>query len=85
VAREASVSAIVHRVREEGPAGATVVRGNRKTRSKQPFPPPGILRLSEDWPLVIEVVDSEKKVNAMLPILDEMIAEVSSPSRGSTW
>jgi PII-like signaling protein len=32
-----------------------------------------ILRLSEDLPLVIEIVDSEEKINAFLPLLDEMM------------
>jgi len=33
-----------------------------------------ILRLSEDLPLVIEIVDSEERINAFLPVLDEMMS-----------
>jgi PII-like signaling protein len=33
-----------------------------------------ILRLSEDLPLVIEIVDSEEKINEFLPVLDEMMS-----------
>ncbi len=34
-----------------------------------------ILRLSEDLPIVVEIVDSEEKIQAFLPVLDEMVSE----------
>lgn len=67
--------AIVHRVREQGLAGATVLRGIEGFGASSRIHTARILRLSEDLPLVIEVVDAEEKINALIPILDEMIAE----------
>lgn len=67
--------AIVHRVREQGLAGATVIRGIEGFGASSRIHTARILRLSEDLPLVIEVVDREEKINAFLPILDEMLAD----------
>lgn len=67
--------AIVHRLREEGLAGATVLRGIEGFGASSRIHTARILRLSEDLPLVIEVVDDEEKINAFLPALDEMITE----------
>ncbi|MEW6473833.1 MAG: DUF190 domain-containing protein [Actinomycetota bacterium] len=67
--------AIVHRVREQGLAGVTVLRGIEGFGASSRIHTARILRLSEDLPLVIEVVDAEEKVNALIPILDEMIDE----------
>ena len=65
--------AIVLRARELHLAGATVLRGPMGFGHSSRLHTAKILRLSEDLPLVIEIVDSEEKVNAFLPVLDGMI------------
>jgi uncharacterized protein len=67
--------AIVERVREEGLAGATVIRGMEGFGAHSVLHTTRILRLSEDLPIVIEIVDSAEKIDAILPALDEMVAE----------
>ncbi|HLH79056.1 MAG TPA: DUF190 domain-containing protein [Chthonomonas sp.] len=68
-------AAIVERARQEGLAGATVLEGivgyganSRIHRSK-------ILDLSTDLPIRIEIIDQPERINAFLPILDEMVQE----------
>ena len=65
--------AIVLAARERGLAGATVIRGPMGYGASSRLHTAKILRLSEDLPLVIEIVDSEEKINAFLPVLDPMI------------
>lgn len=65
--------AIVLKARESGLAGATVVRGPMGFGHSSHLHTAKILRLSEDLPLVIEMVDSEDKINAFLPVLDAMM------------
>ena len=67
--------AIVERVREEGLAGATVLRGIEGFGRTSRLHTARILRLSEDLPILIEIIDTEEKISAILPALDEMIAE----------
>jgi uncharacterized protein len=67
--------AIVRRVREEGLAGATVLRGLEGFGAHSRLHTSRILRLSEDLPVVIEIVDSAEKIDAILPALDEMVEE----------
>lgn len=67
--------AIVHRLREEGLAGATVLRGIEGFGAHSRLHTARILRLSEDLPLVIEVVDRAERIDSILPILDEMVTE----------
>ena len=67
--------AIVQRLREEGLAGATVIRGIEGFGAKSHLHTSRILRLSEDLPLLIEVVDDGARIDAVLPMLDEMIAD----------
>ncbi len=67
--------AIVQRAREEGLAGATVVRGIEGFGAKSHLHTSRILRLSEDLPLVIEIVDTDERIEALLPILDEMVED----------
>lgn len=67
--------AIVERVREEGLAGATVVRGIEGFGADSRLHTSRILRLSEDLPVVIEIVDTEEQVARVLPLLDEMVGE----------
>ncbi|MEO8470052.1 MAG: DUF190 domain-containing protein [Chloroflexota bacterium] len=66
--------AIVHLLRERGLAGATVLRGIEGFGAKQHLHTTRILRLSEDLPVLIEVVDAEDRIRAILPELDEMVA-----------
>ena len=54
-------------------AGATVLRGPMGFGASSRLHTTKILRLSEDLPLVIEIVDSEDKINGFLPTLDQMM------------
>jgi len=65
--------AIVLKAREQHLAGATVLRGSMGFGASSRLHTAKILRLSEDLPLVIEIVDSEEKINAFLPMLDGMM------------
>jgi len=65
--------AIVLKAREMHLAGATVLRGPMGFGKSRRLHTAKILRLSMDLPLVIEIVDSEQKVNEFLPVLDEMM------------
>jgi hypothetical protein len=67
--------AIVQRVRAEGLAGATVLRGIEGFGADSRMHTSRILRLSEDLPVVIEIVDTEENIDRVLPELDEMVAE----------
>jgi uncharacterized protein len=67
--------AIVERVRNEGLAGATVIRGLEGFGAHSRLHTSRILRLSEDLPVVIEIVDSEEQIERVLPALDEMVSE----------
>jgi uncharacterized protein len=65
--------AIVLKAREMHLAGATVLRGPMGFGHSSRIHTTKILRLSQDLPIVIEIVDSEEKFNAFLPVLDGMI------------
>ncbi len=65
--------AIVMKARESQLAGATVLRGPMGFGKSSHLHTAKILRLSMDLPIVIEIVDGEEKVNAFLPVLDEMM------------
>jgi hypothetical protein len=67
--------AIVHRVREAGGAGATVLRGIEGFGAHSRIHTARILRLSEDLPIVIEIVDTAERIDALIPALDEMIED----------
>src|SRR3977135_511328 len=64
---------IVLKARERKLAGATVLRGPMGFGKSSHLHTTKILRLSMDLPIVIEIVDSDEKVNAFLPVLDEMM------------
>ena len=66
--------AIVLKAREKHLAGATVLRGPMGFGPSSRLHTAKILRLSEDLPLVIEIVDAEEKINDFLPILDKMMS-----------
>ncbi len=65
--------AIVLKARELQMAGATVLRGPMGFGKSSHLHTAKILRLSMDLPIVIEIVDSDEKVNAFLPVFDEMM------------
>ncbi len=69
--------AIVRKVRELGLAGATVWRGVEGFGARSHIHTAKILRLSEDLPMLIEIVDSEEKIRAALPAIDALIEEGS--------
>ncbi len=66
--------ALVLRARELHLAGATVLRGLMGFGKSSHLHTAKILRLSTDLPLVIEIVDSEERINAFLPELQKMVA-----------
>ena len=65
---------IVVRAREMQLAGATVTRGAMGFGRSSRLHTTKILRLSEDLPLVIEIVDSEEKINLFLPVLETIMS-----------
>ena len=65
--------AIVLKARELHLAGATVLRGPMGFGHNSRLHTTKILRLSNDLPLVIEIVDAQEKIDAFLPILDAMM------------
>jgi PII-like signaling protein len=67
--------AIVLKARELGLAGATVLRGSMGFGAGSRIHTAKLLRLSEDLPLVIEIVDGREKIDALLPHLDDLAPE----------
>ena len=67
--------AIVLKAREQGLAGATVLRGLMGFGKHSVLHTAKILRLSEDLPMLIEIVDSREKIDKFLPVLSEMIGD----------
>lgn len=67
--------AIVETLRRQGLAGATVLRGIEGYGASSHLHTAHILRLSEDLPIVIECVDTDDKIEAVLPALDDMIGD----------
>jgi PII-like signaling protein len=67
--------AVVQRAREMGLAGATVFRGFEGFGAHSLVHTSRILRLSQDLPIVIEIVDKKEKIDAFLPELDSLIQE----------
>jgi len=67
--------AIVLKAREHHLAGATVLRGPMGFGHSSRIHTTKILRLSEDLPIVIEIVDSEEKIGSFLSVLDGMMSK----------
>jgi uncharacterized protein len=67
--------AIVEAARHAGLAGATVWKGFMGFGRHSRVHTSKVLRLSEDLPIVIEIVDGAEKIEAFLPTLDRMVAE----------
>jgi PII-like signaling protein len=70
---KALYSALVELFREEGLSGATVLRGVAGYGSTSRYHTDKLLRLSQDLPIVVEVVEDSERVEHLLPKLDEMI------------
>ena len=66
---------IVRKAREQGLAGATVLRGLEGFGAHSRLHTAKILRLSTDLPIVIEIVDTEENIQAFLPAIDDAIGE----------
>lgn len=67
--------ALVERLRGEGVAGATALRGIEGFGATSHLHTSRILRLSEDLPIVIEVVDTAENIERVLPIVDAMVRD----------
>lgn len=66
---------IVRQARELGLAGATVLRGIEGFGAHSRIHTTKLLRLSEDLPIVIEIIDTQEKIERFLPVIDRAIAE----------
>lgn len=66
---------IVREARRRGLAGATVLRGTEGFGAHSRLHTTKILRLSSDLPMVVEIVDTEDKIEAFLPVIDAAIPE----------
>ena len=66
---------IIEKARELGLAGSTVLRGIEGFGANSRIHTAKILRLSEDLPIVIEIVDTDDKIKKALPVFEQMIAE----------
>jgi len=67
--------AIILKAREMGIAGATMLRGMMGYGAASRIHTAKILRLSEDLPIVVEIVDSPEKIALLLPVVEEMVQE----------
>jgi len=67
--------AIVLKARELHLAGATVLRGPMGFGAHSRLHTAKVLRLSQDLPMVVEIVDAKEKIDELLPYLDEVVTE----------
>jgi PII-like signaling protein len=67
--------AIILKAREMGIAGATMLRGLMGYGANSRIHTAKILRLSEDLPIVVEIVDAPEKISALLPVIEEMVGD----------
>jgi len=67
--------AIVLKARELHLAGATVLRGPMGFGANSRLHTVKVLRLSEDLPMIVEIVDSEEKIRTLLPHVEAMVSE----------
>ncbi len=66
---------IVRKAREQGLAGATVLRGLEGYGAHSRLHTAKILRLSSDLPVVVEIVDTAEKIESLLPLIDDAVGE----------
>jgi PII-like signaling protein len=67
--------ALVEKLREHGVAGATALRGIEGFGKGSRIHTASLLRLSEDLPVLIQVVDREDRIASVLPVIDEMLTD----------
>ncbi|MEP6769489.1 MAG: DUF190 domain-containing protein [Acidobacteriota bacterium] len=67
--------ALLEKLRRDGFAGATVFQAVAGFGARSVVHSAHLLRLSEDLPVVIEIVDTEESITRLMPILDEMVTE----------
>jgi len=67
--------ALIFKARETGLAGATMLRGLMGYGAASRVHTAKILRLSEDLPVIVEIVDSPERIASFLPTIDEMVQE----------
>lgn len=67
--------AIVEEARKRGMAGATVVRGLMGFGASSRLHTVKVLRISEDLPMVVEIVDKTDRIESFLPELERMVPE----------
>ncbi len=72
---QALSTALLERLRREGFAGATVFQAVAGFGARSVLHSAHLLRLSEDLPVVIEIVETEESIGRLIPILDEMVSE----------
>jgi PII-like signaling protein len=72
---EALYHAILKKIKEHGLAGATTVRGIEGFGANSRVHTKGIEVLSQDLPIVIEVIDQEERINEIIRIIDPMLTE----------
>ena len=69
---------IVLEARKEGLAGTTVTKGILGFGASSRIHTAKLLRLSEDLPLVVEIVDSEEKIEKFIPVLNDIFEQANS-------
>ncbi len=72
---QALYEAIVMKAREIGMAGATVIRGAMGFGASSRVHTLKLLRLSEDLPIIVEIVDKRERIDVLLPFLNEHVKE----------
>jgi Uncharacterized conserved protein len=68
-------TALLEKLRKEGCAGATVFHGVAGFGANSVIHTTSLLRLSEDLPVLVEVVDTEEQIAKLLPLIEEMVLE----------
>jgi hypothetical protein len=66
---------ILEEARKAGMSGGTVIRGCLGYGANSVIHTSKVLRLSEDLPIIIEIIDSEEKIKSFLPKVDELVKE----------
>jgi uncharacterized protein len=67
--------ALIEAAKKQGLAGATVIRGILSYGARKVYHASHLLELSFDLPIIVEMIDTEEKINQFLPTVDEMVRE----------
>ncbi len=70
--------AIVYAAKKAGLAGATVTKGRMSFGANSKVHSSKVLALSDDLPMIIEIVDNEEKINSFIPIVDKLFEKSKS-------